>query len=93
MPITKSAKKAIRQNIRRKKRNLVYKNKIKDLVKKVKVLTAENKKEEARSLLPQIYKALDKAAKAGVIKKNTASRKKARISRLVQKIAKPKHVN
>lgn len=81
MPITKSAKKAIRQNIRRKKRNLVYKNKIKDLVKKVKVLTAENKKEEARSLLPQIYKALDKAAKAGVIKKNTASRKKARMAK------------
>jgi ribosomal protein S20 len=30
--------------------------------------------------LPQIYKALDKAAKVGVIKKNTASRKKSRLT-------------
>ena len=81
MPITKSAKKALRQSAKRKKRNLVYKNKIKGLVKKAKAFVIENKKEEAKTLLPQIYKALDKAAKTGVIKKNTASRKKARIAK------------
>ena len=81
MPITKSAKKAVRQNKRRKKGNLVYKNKMKDLIKKIRALVKEKKKEEANALLPQIYKALDKAAKVGIIKKNAASRKKARIAK------------
>ena len=81
MPITKSAKKAVRQNASRKKRNLVYKSKMKDLIKKIRALVKEKKKEEANALLPQIYKALDKAAKVGIIKKNAASRKKARIAK------------
>ena len=83
MPITKSAKKALRQNIRRKKRNLIYKNKIKDLMKKVKTLVGAKKTKEAKELLPQIYKALDKSAKKGIIKKNTASRRKSRITKMV----------
>ena len=85
MPITKSAKKALRQNIRRKARNLVYKKKMKALIKEVRVLVLEKKTEEAKKLLPQVYKILDKTAKVGVIKKNTASRKKSRITKLVNK--------
>ena len=85
MPITKSAKKALRQNVRRKARNLIYKNKIKDLIKKAKNLILEKKIEEAKKLLPQIYKVLDKAAKVNVIKKNMASRKKSRITKLISK--------
>ena len=77
MPITKSAKKALRQNIKRRKRNLLRKKKIKDLIKEIKDLVAEKKIEEAKKLLPQLYKALDKAAKVGTIKKNTAARKKS----------------
>lgn len=84
MPITKSAKKALRQNLRRKERNLSYKNKIKGLFKNVQALLAEKKTAEAKALLPQIYKALDKAAKAGVIKKNAASRKKARMAKALK---------
>ncbi len=85
MPITKSAKKAVRQNVRRKARNFVYKKKIKDLIKKVRSLVLEKRIEEAKKLLPQIYKILDKSAKVGVIKKNTASRKKSRLTKLVNK--------
>ena len=85
MPITKSAKKALRQNVKRKAKNIVYKKKIKGLVKKVKILALEKKSEEAKNLLPQIYKALDKAAKVNIIKKNTASRKKSRIAKLISK--------
>lgn len=83
MPITQSAKKALRQSKRRRKRNLVYKHKIKDLIKKVRVLVKENKIKEAKELLPQIYKILDKAAKENIIKKNTASRKKSRITKAI----------
>ena len=85
MPITKSAKKALRQNVKRKARNLVYKKKIKDLTKEVRNLVSEKKIEEAKKLLPQIYKILDKAAKVGVVKKNTAARKKSRITKLVNR--------
>lgn len=83
MPITKSAKKALRQSLKRRKRNLAYKKKIKKLIKEVRKLVLEKKIEEAKNLLPQVYKAIDKAAKVGVIKKNTASRKKGGISKLI----------
>jgi small subunit ribosomal protein S20 len=86
MPITKSAKKALRQNLRRNARNLIYKKKLKTLFKEVRVLISQKKKEEVKKRLPQLYKILDKTAKVGIIKKNTASRKKSRITKLVNKI-------
>ena len=85
MPITKSAKKALRQNKRRAVRNVKRKRKIKDLIKEVKKLISQNKAKEAEKLLPEIYKSLDKAAKTKVIKKNTASRKKSRITKAIMK--------
>jgi small subunit ribosomal protein S20 len=85
MPITKSAKKALRQSLKRKARNLIYKKKIKNLLKEAKKLILEKNIEEAKKLLPQIYKILDKAAKVGVIKKNTAARKKSRITKTILK--------
>ena len=85
MPITKSARKALRKSIKRKARNLIYKIKIKKFLKETRNLVSEKKIEEAKKLLPQVYKALDKAAKVGVIKKNTASRKKSRINKLINK--------
>ena len=85
MPITKSAKKALRQSQKRRARNIQRKRKIKDLIKEVRNLVSQKKMEEAKKLLPQLYKAIDKAAKTGVIKKNTASRKKSRVTKLVNK--------
>ena len=87
MPISKSAKKALRQNIRRRAINLRRKRKMKELIKKIEKLILENKKEEAKKLLPSVYKAIDKAAKRGVIKKNTASRKKSRLAKLINKLS------
>jgi len=83
MPIKKSAKKALRQSKKRKAQNLRKKKKIKDLTKKIRNLISQKKIKEAKALLPQIYKILDKTAKTGTIKKNTASRKKSRITKLV----------
>jgi small subunit ribosomal protein S20 len=85
MAITKSAKKAIRQSLRRKERNLVYKTNIKKLVKQARALVSQKKNAEAKKILPDIYQALDKAAKAGVIKKNNASRRKGRLAKLIDK--------
>ena len=46
--------------------------------------------QEAQQLLSQVYKALDKAAKTGVLKKNAASRKKSRITKFLLKQDSPK---
>jgi small subunit ribosomal protein S20 len=86
MPITKSAKKALRQNLRRRKINSIYKQRMKELFKKIKQLIAVQKKEAAEKLLPDYYKAVDKAAKVKVIKENAAGRKKASLTKLVNQI-------
>lgn len=78
MPITKSAKKALKQDEGKRKRNIRYKNRVKDIRKKIAKLTAENKKGEAKQLLPSLYKIIDKAAKRGTINKHTASRIKSK---------------
>ena len=85
MPITKSAKKALRQSLKRRVRNLQKKTKIKSLIKQARNLVSQKKIEEARKLLPQVYKLLDKAAKTGLIKPRTAARKKSRITKLISK--------
>ena len=85
MAITKSAKKAARQSAKRKEQNIIYKDKIKALVKEARALVLTKKMDEAKKLLPEIYRALDKAAKVGVIKKNNASRRKSRLTKLIDK--------
>ncbi len=82
MPITKAAKKSLRQNLKRKILNLRYKRSMKEKCKKLESLCAAGKKEEAKNMLPEAMRAVDKAAKRGIIKKNTAARKKSRLSRV-----------
>ena len=84
MPITASAKKALRQSIRRKARNLRRKNTYKNTLKDFKKLAAAGKNEEAKKLLPNVYKSLDKAAKTNVIAKNKASRLKSSATKLIK---------
>lgn len=85
MAITKSAQKAIRQNKRRRAHNLLYLNKMKGLIKEMVSFAKQKKIKEAKELLPKVYQILDKAAKVGVIKKNMASRKKSRITKMLDK--------
>ncbi|MEK7076049.1 MAG: 30S ribosomal protein S20 [Patescibacteria group bacterium] len=87
MPITKSAKKALRQNKTRKARNLKKIISYKTVVKDFRKLIAAGKKNEAKKMLPKVYQTLDKAAKSGVIKKNKASRLKSNTTHLLQKTA------
>jgi small subunit ribosomal protein S20 len=81
MPKIKSAKKAIRQSARRQKMNLKRKDAIRENVRELKKALAANNVEEAKQILPRIYKALDKASRAKTIKKNKASRLKSRLTR------------
>ncbi len=85
MPNTKSSKKRLKQSEKRRLLNLRYKRKMKEVVKEIDSLVSDNKKKDAEKIVPKAYKAIDKAAKKNIIKKNTASRKKARIAKAVLK--------
>ncbi|MEK7172954.1 MAG: 30S ribosomal protein S20 [Patescibacteria group bacterium] len=85
MAITQSAKKALRQNTRRKARNVKRKDKMKDVIKEIRALIEQKKFKEAEKFLPQVYQTLDKTAKVGTIKKNTASRRKSRLTKALNK--------
>ncbi|MFA6251286.1 MAG: 30S ribosomal protein S20 [Candidatus Paceibacterota bacterium] len=84
MPITKSAKKALRGSMVKKAANDRNKKNIKEAIKKIEKFVKEKKKDEAKKLLPGAYSVIDKAAKRGVIKKNNASRKKSRLSKITK---------
>ncbi len=82
MPNTKSAKKSLRQDQRRRQENSIKKRNLRELLKKIKKMIKDNQAAEAQKLLPDYDRAVDKAAKTNVIKKNTAARKKSGIRRL-----------
>lgn len=85
MPKIKSAQKALRQNSSRRKRNVATKEKYKKIVKTYQKLVAAKKIDEAKTLISQVYKTLDKAARSGVIKKNKASRLKSNAAKILSK--------
>ena len=77
MPIIKSAKKAARQAVKRTEHNQEIKKEIKDALKTFKANpTSEN--------LSKVQSEYDKAAKKGLIKKNTASRRKASLVKIAK---------
>jgi small subunit ribosomal protein S20 len=85
MPITSSAKKASRQNVRRKAANRARKDRVHDTIKAYRKLVAAKQYDEAARELTKVYAALDKVAKKGTIKKNKASRLKSRMAALLKK--------
>ena len=87
MANTSSAKKAHRSSLKKRVFNLRRTRDMKDAVKEVRTFVSEKKKSEAQALLPKAYQALDKAAKRGVIKANTASRSKSRLAAAIKKLS------
>jgi small subunit ribosomal protein S20 len=83
MPITQSAKKAIRGSLRKKAGNDQRRKDMKEIIKKIEKLSKTDKAGAAK-MLPQAFKAIDKAAQKGVIKKNNAANKKSRLARLTK---------
>ena len=83
MAIIKSAKKAHRQSLRKRVFNLRRSRAMKDAVLGFKKAIAG--KGDAAGKLPELYQAIDKAVKQGVIKPNTGSRMKSRLTKQVQK--------
>lgn len=65
--------------------NLRKKDQVSKSIKTLKKLVLEKKVKEAEKMFPQVQKIIDKATKTGLLKKNTASRKKSRLSAMVSK--------
>ena len=85
MAITSSAKKAIRSSAKKHVFNLRRKDALHDATKSLTKALAAKDVAAAEKLLPEAYKAIDKAAKRGVIKGNTADRKKARLAAAIKR--------
>ena len=88
MPITDSAKKAMRQTATNRARNLIRKDAYKQALKKFRKLIVGKNFDDAPEALKTLYKTVDKAAKRNVIKPNKAGRLKSRASQLMAKESK-----
>lgn len=81
MPVLPSAKKALRRDQRRTQVNNTIRSRMRTIIKKV-------EKTKDAALLPQLYTAVDTAAKKNVIHSNKAARIKSRLNRLVKEVKK-----
>jgi len=86
MPITKGAKKAHRSSLNKRVFNVRRRRIMNDVVKEVKNLITAGNTKEAKAKMPEAHKAIDKAAKRGIIKENTAARKKSRLAAAIKKV-------
>lgn len=84
MPITQSVKKALRQNIKRKKINRKRKTVMKTVIKDFKKLATANQTEKAKAALSQTYKVIDKMVKVNLIKQGKANRLKSQLTKKLQ---------
>lgn len=84
MPNIKSAKKRVLVAERNHAKNVAVKSRIKTAVKKV-LDALKNDTSKVQELLNYAYKLLDKSVSKGVLHKNTAARKKSRLTKHVNK--------
>ena len=82
-----SAKKRIRSNERKRQRNVMYRSRVKTLVKKAEtgIFSSTPNADDVREAL----RTLDKAAVKGIIHKNNAARRKSRLMKKLNALSKP----
>jgi len=76
-----SAKKRIRQNAKQRGRNRWRKDQLKQAVREFTTAVGDGQTDQAADQLKAVYKKLDKTAAQGTIHKNTASRRKSRLAK------------
>ncbi len=86
MPIIKAQKKSVRQSQRRRLFNDRRRRAMREAIKTVKTFIAGKDLKSANEALSTAYKAIDKAVKRGVIKKNTGARKKSRLNKAIKEL-------
>ncbi len=83
----KSAKKRVLIAKRNTERNVAFKSSIKTAVKKALSLVNGDQK-ELQAALSKVYQLCDKAVGKGILHKNTAARKKSRLTKAINKLSK-----
>lgn len=86
MPNVKSAKKRLKQNIKRRERNRKAKSTMRTAVKKAESAAATKDKSSREAVL-EACKVLDKTARKGIVHKNLAARKKSRLMKKLNEAA------
>ncbi|HHR85505.1 MAG TPA: 30S ribosomal protein S20 [Candidatus Acetothermia bacterium] len=86
IPNIRSAEKRMRQNEKRWRLNRTRKIALKSVIRQIRLHLASQDKESARSLLPELAQAADKAARHHTIHKNKASRIKSRWTKKVESL-------
>ena len=81
-----SAVKRHRQSQKRRSNNQVNRHKLKTQLKKMRAAIATGKQADAKTALPATFGAIDRSVQKGVIKKNTAGRYKARLTKRVNSL-------
>lgn len=79
MPNIKSAKKRVLVNAKKAARNKAIKTNLKTTIKNAK-LAIENKAQDSENLLKLAIQKIDKAVAKGILHKNTANRKKSKLT-------------
>ena len=82
MKKSRTVLKNIRKSAKRRKENTLKKKKIKDAVKKLKKLKT---KKAALKHYPEVQSLIDKATQDGIIARNAAGRRKAKLLKDIQK--------
>ncbi len=88
MAITKGAKKAHRSSLKKRVFNVRRQKAMRSAVKEVRTALVGGDAAKAASGMAAAYQAIDKAAKRGVIKQNTAARRKSRLALALAKAGK-----
>jgi small subunit ribosomal protein S20 len=82
-----SAKKRMRQNIKRRERNRTHRSRMRSAIRKLRACIEAGDTESARTLLPDTLSLIDSTATKGVLHRNTAARYKSRLTKAVQSMA------
>ena len=83
----KSAKKRVLIAEANRQRNVAFKSSIKTAIKKALELAAGKDSEALNSAISKVYQLCDKAVVKGILHKNTAARKKSRLTLAVKKLS------
>ena len=85
MPNTSSARKRLRQNVKRNQRNRHRKRAVRESRRTFEACIDKGDRQGAAEALSTAFAALDKAAKVGTIAQNKANRTKSRMEKMFRK--------
>ncbi|MGD0264914.1 MAG: 30S ribosomal protein S20 [Candidatus Methylomirabilota bacterium] len=89
MPIITSSIKDLRRTARRSQHNRAAKGRLRSNLKRVRVALAENQGQAAAQALAAATPVIDRAVSKKVLHKNAAARQKSRLTRQLNRLAKP----